>query len=159
MIKGTSDGCPKHSPPLMGGRGCVLWRSGLCQVALPTPGLRPSSVPGCLSAALATGLRVTAGRLCYLLATSPGPRLLKMAPWTPCVRPPPTVPHGQQLFPWYSGGRGLGPLLLGLCGPVSPWSLLSTAALGTVQEIRFHASAVKDICIIFHLYHLKIFLL
>lgn len=55
-------------------------------------------------------------------------------------------------------GKGLGATSLGtVWASVSPRSLLSAEALGIVQEIRSHASAVKDICIIFHLYHLKFF--
>lgn len=55
-------------------------------------------------------------------------------------------------------GKGLGLLLLGLCGPQSPPGP-SSALKPWAQspEIRFHTSAVKDICIKFHLHHLKFF--
>lgn len=93
LLQGTSDCCQKQCPPWKDRRGCVLSAQACARWHHPFLDADPVLSLGCPSAALATGLRVTAGRLCYLLATSPGPWMLRMASWTPCVRQLPTVPH------------------------------------------------------------------
>lgn len=101
----------------------------------------------------ASGSRLAGFATCRPPAQGPG---AENGTLDPCIRPL-TAPHDLSWFPWYSG-KGLGPLLLGLCGPQSPPGPSSALKHWEQSpEIRFHASAVKDICIKFHLYHLKFF--
>ena len=157
MLKDTSDGCPKRPYPNGWKRTCSLalrplprgathsWTQTQFCPLLPQhgPGHRPQ---GHHSQAL-----LPAGHQ----PRAPGAEDGTLDP----VRQ--TTSHGATGAATVSKvfrGRGLGPLLLGLCGPQSPpgpSSALNHCAQS--PEIRFHASAVKEICIIFHLYHLKFF--